>query len=145
MEVIETVHALAKLMARDGLTVRDVLAQVGPAMPSAGRPMELPLELRCTLPGIRVASLARYPDDGLPYFLELDFDAEHRPAVGELRKTFGSFLRPPADRGMPVPLSFERVARDAAWSVTLIANLEPGTPPEDSALVHRIVLRRDPM
>lgn len=106
---------------------------------------KLPVLAGCdALPGIRAARLARCPEDGLPYFLELDFDADQTPDVGAMVKTLAPYLLPLADRGMPVPLSFERVAAESAWSVTLIANLAPGTPPEDAAPVQRVVLRRDP-
>lgn len=141
--MIALLRSLLRLLAREGLTVEDVVRVIGPVTHDPGIPMLI--SLRPLVTGVATASLGRYPDSGLPYLLVLDFEPDARPAVADLVAAFGPYRRGPSDRGMPIPLVFEPASGGSAWSVALIADLLPGTVAFDSARVQTVGLRRDPV
>jgi hypothetical protein len=141
--MIAFLRNLLCLLARDGLTVEDVVRMIGPVTHDPGIP--LPMSLRPFVSGVATASLGRYPDSGLPYLLVLDFEPTARPAVADLVAAFGPYRRGASDRGMPIPLFFEPASGGSAWTVALIADLPPGTVAFDKARVQSVALRRDPI
>ena len=144
MAVIDWLRTLVRLLARDGLTVDDVVRAIGPVTNDPGIPM--PMVLRPAAAGAATVSLGRYPDTGLPYVLMLDFEHEDvRPTVADLVAAFGPYRRGASDRGMPMPLVFEPVSGGSAWTVALIADVPPDTVAFDGARVPRVALRRDPV
>ena len=141
--MIALLHHLCRLLARDDLTVEDVVRAVGSVVRDPGVPM--PMILQPSVPGVRAASLGRYPETGLPYLLVLEFERSAQPTVAELAAAFGRYQRTYSDRGMPIPLLFEPVADASAWTVALIADLPSGTGALDAAKAERVALRRDPV
>lgn len=143
MAVIDLLRSLLPLLAREGLTVDEVVRVIGPVTRDPGIPM--PMSLRPHVTGVATASLGRYPDSGLPYLLVLDFDPGTGPTVADLAAAFGPYRRAGSDRGMPIPLVFEPASGGSTWTVALIADLHPGTIGFDRAPVQSVALRRDPV
>jgi hypothetical protein len=134
---------LADLLTHEPLGVDDVVARVGPVVRDPGAPMAI--ELGPTLPGIGAARLARYPDSGEPYMLDLVLDRNARLTVATLKALFGEYDRALTDRLRPPELLFHLPAGTARWRVVLIAQLAPGAGSLDAAPVSVVAFRRDPI
>lgn len=133
---------LARLFARDGLTVDDVVRAIGPIERDPGVPM--PIVLHPSAGGIHAASLARYPDSLLPYLLNLELAEGARPTVGDLTRTFGAFVVLPRDRGMPAWIRFAPAAPPSRWTVTINALVAGSAAPAGDDEVPAVVLQREP-
>jgi hypothetical protein len=142
MAMIAFLADLARFFARDGLTVDDVVHAVGPIDRDPGVPM--PIMLKPTAEGIHAASLARYPDSGLPYLLTLELAEHARPTVGELTRAFGPLFVLPRDRGMPAWIRFAPAAPPSRWTVTINAAVGGSATPSDGDEIPIIVLQREP-
>jgi hypothetical protein len=134
---------LAQLLVRENLSVADVMTRVG-TVTSEPCDLMVPITLHPSLPGIRKAKVARYPDSGLPYFLSLEFAADAMPTVTEFVAAFGAWKVLRHDLGAPVPLCFDHVSGGSTWTIALIADLPPATVPMDATPIPRCVLRREP-
>lgn len=143
MEMIDFITGLRDLLARDDLTVADVVRAVGSIASDPGIPM--PMAMRPASQGIRSASLARYPDSGAPYLLNMEFDDDARPMLGSLAAALGPYHRISSDRGMPIALRFENAARATGWKADVFAEIDASDALSDAALVRSVALRRDPV
>ncbi|HMD46433.1 MAG TPA: hypothetical protein VKG43_09745 [Acidimicrobiales bacterium] len=108
---------LARFVAKDGLTVDEVIARVGPVTEDHGVP--LPMDLEPSLTGTREARLWTHPDSGEPYLLEVTPEPGVAPTVAGLESVLG---RPrPARRSFGEPESwvFEPSGLEGRVSVTV--------------------------
>ncbi len=140
--VIPLIQDMVGFLSQDPLTVEDVAARVGTALRDPGIPM--PIELNPKLPGVHSAKLARYPDSGLPYLLDLELDPEARPTVAKMKAALGASRQAPTDRGRPRKVLFYPAA-GPKWQVVIIAELaqEPGE--LETTPITTLALRRDPL
>lgn len=141
--MIALLRSAARLLAREGIGVGDVVDVLGRIVEDPGIPS--PVEILVEAPGIERAKLSRYPDTGEPFVLTFVPEPDARPTVRELVAAFGPFRRVFSDREMPVPLQFDDVERSAAWSVALVAELAHGTAISGSAKAERLALQREPV
>jgi hypothetical protein len=141
--MVEIIQDLIHFLAKDQLTINEIIARVGPIDHDPGAPM--PMRLRSPLPGVHLAELARYPDSGLPYVLTLELSSDSGLAVGNLKLLLGDYKRTLTHPGMPTELIFPAVASGAQWRIAVIVELEPNSTALDSAFITRVALRRDPI
>ncbi|MEO5929585.1 MAG: hypothetical protein ABIR47_06610 [Candidatus Kapaibacterium sp.] len=130
-------------LARDPLSVDDVIKRVGDLAGDPGIPM--PIALRPTLPGIRSASLARYPDTGLPYLLTLVPSQDFHPTPSKLAVVLGPYSSPAGNRGRNPEVIFYPRVGDERWSIAVIVEVERTSSAIDIAPVISIAFRRDPV
>jgi hypothetical protein len=140
--MIDLIRDLIHFLSQDPLTVEDVIARVGPVVHDPGGLM--PMELRPILPGLRSARLARYPNSGLPYVLDLALAPEAQPTAAALKVVFGDYHRARTDRGRQPEVLFYPPALGSCWKVVVIVELALGVDALDDAPVTRVALRRDP-
>ncbi len=139
--MIKLIQDIVRFLSQDRLTVEDVAARVGSVAHDPGE--LLPIELCPVIDGVRSASLARYPDSGLPYLLEIEPAPDVQPTVEALKSVFGDYHRALTDRGRPAEILFYPLLTGARWNVVIIAELAPGDGEIEDASVARIALRRD--
>jgi hypothetical protein len=139
--IIELVGDLIHFLSKDQLTVEEVSARIGPVVHDPGGLM--PIELRPHLPGLDAARLARYPDSGWPYVLDLELALNARPAAAALKTLLGDYQRALTDRGLPSELLFYAPTEGAHWQIVVVAQLEPAFEDLDTAAITRIAFRRD--
>ncbi len=141
--VADQILDMIRFLAQDPLLVADVAARVGPVVEDPGGLM--PIELRPILPGVRSARLARYPDSGLPYALELDLAPDARPTPAALKPMLGDYDQARTDRGLPREILFYPPAEGSRWRVAAIARLEATGGELENAPIASIAFRRDPV
>ncbi|MDB5036063.1 MAG: hypothetical protein JWQ98_3304 [Chlorobi bacterium] len=134
---------IAGFLSRDPLSLDDVIERVGEAVADPGIPM--PIALRPTLPGVRSASLTRYPDTGLPYLLTLVPSPDLHLTPRALAAVLGEYRRLAGDRGRNPGLIFYPGIGGARWSVAVIVEVERMGDEIDIAPVTSIAFRRDPV
>lgn len=139
--MMDFITGLRDLLARDDLTVADVVRAIGDIASDPGIPM--PMELRPATRGIRSASLARYPDSAAPYLLKLEFEDDARPMLGPLAAALGPYHRIASDRGMPIAIRFEHAAPATGWKAEVFAEIDASDSLSGTALVRSVALRRD--
>jgi hypothetical protein len=139
----ELLQELGAFLARDPLSVQDVIERIGPAIADPGVPMAI--ELRPGIPGIGSAKLWRYPETGLPYLLRLEPSAGHPLAVCDVAARLGPYDRSLRSREAPPEIVFGRAIRGDRWSVKLLAEYSAGTLPLEEAPLISFSLRRDPI
>jgi hypothetical protein len=137
----ELIGGLVELMARDGLSVDDVVARVGPVSADPGHPV--PLRLTATMPDVTSATLARDPDAGGPASLELRLAPSAGLRLGSLRELLGDHTEARSDREMPRRFVFPPSPTETGWHVTVIADVPRGAALE-TAPVSSVTFRRDP-
>ena len=140
--MIELVRDLIVLLERESLTVQEVVSRVGAVTEDGGAP--LPMVLRSRLTGVRAAKLARYPDSGLPYTLELRLAPAAQPTVAALKVGLGEYQRAPTDMGRPREIVFRPAGAGATWRVAVVAELSASPVEIDRSKAAVITLRRDP-
>jgi hypothetical protein len=133
---------LVRFLSADDLAVADVAGRVGPVVEDPGG--LIPIELRPILPGVRAARLARYPDSGLPYVIELELAPDARPAAAALKPILGDYDQARTDRGMPREILFYPPAQGTRWRVAVIAQVESNGDLENAPITS-IAFRRDPV
>jgi hypothetical protein len=141
--IIELLGELIHFLSKDQLTVEEVSARIGAVVRDPGGLM--PIELRPHRPGLDVARLARYPDSGWPYVLELELALYARPPAAALKPFLGDYQRALTDRSMPSELLFYPPTEGSHWRIVVVAQLEPAFQDLDTAAVTRIAFRRDPL
>jgi hypothetical protein len=137
--MIDLIRELHQFLSTDSLSVEDVIARVGPVTNDPGGLM--PVELQPVLVGVREASLARDPDNGLPYLLTIEPDA--RLTTADLQAAFGDYKRLRTDRGQPPDIIFNPPASGSAWRVALLATLQTASEPLDEQQVSSLSFRRE--
>ena len=138
----EMIRDLVPFLSQDRLTVEDVTGRVGPVAQDPGGLMSI--ELDPVISGLETARLARYPDSGLPYLLELEFSPDSRPTVASLKPFLGDYRQARTDRGRPLEVMFYPPAGGSRWNVVVIGTVPEGTGRLDDAPVTNVALRRDP-
>lgn len=142
--MIELIQDIVRFLSQNRLTVEDVAARIGSVARDSGGLM--PIKLSPTIEGVRSASLARYPDSGLPYVLEIGFAKDAQPKVKALKFAFGDYQRALTDRGRPIEILFYPPSPEVAlWNVVLIVELASGEGEIEDTLVASIAFRRDPV
>lgn len=141
--IIELVGDLIHFLSKDRLTVEEVSARIGAVVRDPGGLM--PIELRPHLAGLDAARLARYPDSGWPYVLDLELASNARPTAAALKTLLGDYQRALTDRTMPSELLFYPPTKGSHWQIVVVAQLEPAFEDLDTAPVTRIAFRRDPL
>jgi hypothetical protein len=139
--MIGVVREMFAFLSQNHITLQDVSKRVGSLAHDPGGLM--PLELHSTLPGVRAARLARYPDSDLPYLLDLTPVPGARPTAGELKRFLGDYKRARTDMGRPWRLVFHPPSNEESCRVVVIAQLESGAPDLDSAPIIQVGFRRD--
>ena len=134
---------MIRFLAQDPLSVAQVAGRVGSVAEDAGG--LLPIELRPMIPGVRAARLARYPDSGLPYTLELDLAPDARLTVAVLKPLLGDYEETHTDRGMPREIFFHPATKGSHWRVAAVAQLESGGANLEDVPITSIAFRRDPV
>ena len=124
-----------------GITLEDVSKRVGPIAHDPGGRM--PLELRSILPGVKRASLARYPGSNLPYILDLTPAPDARPTAAKLKAFLGEDRRARTDMGRPWKLVFHPSTDQQSCPVAVIADLQPDAPDLETAPITHVAFRRD--
>lgn len=132
---------LIRFLSQDPLSTAEVAARVGPLVRDPGGLM--PIELRPILPGVLSARLARYPDSGLPYTLELALASDARVTPAALKTILGNYDQARTDRGMPREVLFYPQAVGPLWRVVVIAQLDSTAGELDDAPIANIAFRRD--
>jgi hypothetical protein len=138
--VVDVIFDMVGFLSQDPLTVENISARVGPVVRDPGGPMSM--ELRPISPDLQAAHLARYPESGSPYVLDLDIVPGARPTVSALMARFGKYHRALTDRGRPRELLFYPPP-GRRWRVVLIAELDSSAADIEDARVSAIALRRD--
>jgi hypothetical protein len=139
--MIGVVRELFAFLSQKHITLQDVSNRVGSIAHDPGG--LVPLELHSTLPGVRAATMARYPDSDLPYTLDLTPAADARPTAGKLKSFLGDYHRARTDMGRPWRLVFHPPSTEESCRVVVIALLESGAPDVDKAPIIRVAFRRD--
>jgi hypothetical protein len=138
--MLDELAELIGFLTRDGITVEDVVARVGPVIEDPGIPLEM--QLSPQLPGVATAALARYPDSGLPYLLKLTPSPGTPLTLGVLRHRFGDYKVAYGRHGLP-PAALFYLEPGPRWRIVLMAETSPGSAPNEDSLVAEITLRRD--
>lgn len=142
--MIELIKDIVRFLSQNRLTVEDIVARVGSVASDSGGLM--PIKLSPAIKGVRSANLARYPDSGLPYVLEIGFEADAQPKVKVLKSALGDYQRALTHRGRPIEILFYPSSPEVAlWNVVLIAELASGEGEIEDTLVASIAFRRDPV
>lgn len=139
--IIDLIGDLIHFLSKDQLTVEEVSARIGSVVHDPGGLR--PIELRPHLPGLEAVRLARYPDSGWPYVLDLDLALNARPTVAALKTLLGDYQRALTDRSMPSELLFYPPTQGSHWQIVVAARLEPAFEALDAAAITRISFRRD--
>jgi hypothetical protein len=139
--MVDVIRDLFYFFSRNDVTLQDVSERVGSITHDPGGLM--PIELNSTLPGVRAATLSRYPDSASPYMLDLTPAPNARPTAAELRNFLGDYHRALTDRGRPWELVFYPPRIEERCRVAVIAEVEPGAADLDSAPIMHVALRRD--
>src|SRR5205823_12875164 len=89
--MVEIIQDLIHFLAKDQLTINEVIARVGHIDhdPDA----RMPIRLRSALPGVHLAELAGDPDSGLPHVLILELSPDPRLAVVDLQRRLAVYER----------------------------------------------------
>lgn len=135
------IRDMVNFLSRDSLTIEDVTAMTGCVTSDPGG--LIPVEMQPVLPGVRTARVARYPDSGLPYMLDLDLAPDARPTVAALKELFGDYRRAPSDWDQARQLLFYPPAEGTRWGIVVIARLEPATGDVAEGLIASVSFRRD--
>jgi hypothetical protein len=141
--MVDMVQELVHFLSQHPLAIDDVIARVGTLVRDPGAPM--PIELRPALVGVRSASLARYPDTGLPYTLTLEPESDARPTPAELKTGLGDYHQTLTHSGRPVELVFYPAAEGSRWRVVVLALLAGANDAIEAAPIASITFRRDPV
>lgn len=139
--MIGVIRDMFHFLSRTDLTLQDVGNRVGSIVHDPGG--LIPIKLRTVLPGVRAATLARYPGSDSPYMLDLIPAPNARPTAAQLRSFLGDYHRALTDRGRPWELLFHPPPIEGPWRVAVIAELEPDAPDLDRAPITRVAFRRD--
>ena len=137
--MIDLIRELHQFLSTDPLSIEDVIARVGPVTNDPGGLM--PIELQPVLAGVREASLARDPDNGLPYLLTIEPD--EALTTSDLQAAFGDYKRMRTDRGQPPDIIFNPPAGGSTWRVALLATLQSASEPLDEQQVSSLTFRRE--
>ena len=137
--MIDLIRELHEFLSTDPLSIEDVIARVGPVTNDPGGLM--PIELQPVLAGVREASLARDPDNGLPYLLTIEPD--EALTTSDLQAAFGDYKRMRTDRGQPPDIIFNPPASGSTWRVALLATLQSASEPLDEQQVSSLTFRRE--
>ena len=139
--MIGVIRDMFHFLSQSDITLQDVSKRVGPIAHDPGGRM--PLELRSILPGVRTASLARYPGSNVPYILDLTPAPDARPTAAKLKTFLGEYRRARTDMGRPWKLVFHPSTDEESCPVAVIADLQPDAPDLESAPITRVAFRRD--
>jgi hypothetical protein len=135
------IRDIVNFLSRDSLTVEDVTARIGRVTNDPGG--LIPIEVQPVLPGVHAARVARYPDSGLPYMLDLDLAPGARPTVAALKGLLGDYRRARTDWDQPRQLLFYPPAEGTRWGIVVIARLEPAADDVADGRIASISFRRD--
>lgn len=141
--MIDLIRELHEFLSRDQLSIEDVIARVGAVTNDPGGLM--PVELQPSLPGVREASLARNPDNGLPYLLTIELAPDANLTTAELQQAFGDYKRMRTHRGQPPEIFFNPPATGTAWKVAILATLQSASEPLEDQQVSSLSFRREPL
>jgi hypothetical protein len=128
--VLKLLVELHHLLLQDALTIKIVTDRVGPIVEDPGMPMPVTLKPRAA--ELQQAKLARYPEGGAVYILELQFTPEARPTFQELRSVFGKDRRIGNLHGERGTI-FYPTAKGKGWKVAVIAEMSPCFDPHSAA------------
>jgi hypothetical protein len=136
--MIQLIHDLVALLSNE-IAFDDITARLGAVARDPGVPM--PAELTPRDPAVRRVEVARYPDSGKPYTVELELVSP--VPVAALVAAFGAYRQARSDRGMPRELVFGATGA-GAWQVVIVAQVPPGASPVADEATGVVTLRRDP-
>lgn len=137
-EMISSLQDLLVTLSRE-LSFDEIVARLGTLTEDPGPP--LPARLASADPAFRQISVARDPDTGKPYTVDLVLAAPL--AVTSLAEAFGAYRQARTDRGRPRQLLFAPTG-PGPWKIVIIAEIPSGASPLDEAETTRLILRRDP-
>ena len=121
--MIQLIHDLVALLSNE-IAFDDVTARLGAVARDPGVPM--PAQLTSRDPAVRRVEVARYPDNGKPYTVELELVSP--VPVAALVAAFGAYRQGRSDRGMPRELVFAATGA-GPWQVVILAQVTPGASP----------------